>query len=101
GWLMDLAYKLIVVALAGAAIWWALQQRYVFVVRIDGGKPRVSRGKVTAAFLQDVAQVCAEGGIAGGWIGGVPPGRTITLTFSGNIPAPFQQRLRNLWSLHG
>src|SRR4051812_14556696 len=77
-----------------------LKPRCVFVVRIGRAGPRISRGKVTAAFLQDVAEVCREEGVTGGWVGGVRQGRRISLVFSWGFPAACRQRLRNLWVTH-
>jgi Protein of unknown function (DUF3634) len=98
---VDLVTKLVVVALCAGALWWAIQPRYLFVVRVTGGVPRVARGKVTAAFLQQLGQACAEGGVSQGWVGGVQRGRRLALAFSRSIPPPCQQRLRNLWLLQG
>jgi Protein of unknown function (DUF3634) len=98
---VDILFKLLVLALVVAALWWAFQPRYAFVIRIEGGVPRVARGKVTAAFLQNVGQACAELGVSRGWVGGVLRGRQVMLAFSRNIPQPCQQRLRNIWGLSG
>jgi Protein of unknown function (DUF3634) len=101
GCTVDLLAKLIVGALFVGALWWLLQPRYVFVVRVHDGVPRVHRGLVTTAFLQELGRVCAEAGVSRGWIGGVRRGRRPALAFSRNIPPPCQQRLRNLWLLQG
>jgi hypothetical protein len=98
---MELIFKVVVVGLVIGALWWAFQPRYTFVVRIEKGVPRLTKGKVTATFLQEVGQACAEGGIVTGWVGGVRRGRQVTLACSRRIPVPSQQRLRNLWMLHG
>jgi hypothetical protein len=98
---MDIAFKVALVAAVAVLTWWALQPRYAFVVSIAGGVPRVSRGKVTAGFLQEVERACAEAGVTDGWFGGVRRGRQTALTFSRSIPPHTQQRLRNLWGLHG
>jgi hypothetical protein len=97
---VDLVGKLVLVALAVGAVWWMLQPRYVFVVRIAGGVPRATSGKVTAAFLEEIGEACAEYKVSRGWIGGVPRGRQVTLTFSRGMPPSCRQRLRNLWAMH-
>ena len=101
GHVVDLAVKLIVVALVIGGIWWALQPRYVFVIRIKDGGARLARGKVTSTFLEQVGHACAESGVSRGWVGGVWRGKRLALAFSRNIPPGCQQRLRNLWALQG
>jgi hypothetical protein len=98
---VELLAKLLVVALVLGALWWAIQPRYTFIVRIENGVPRAAKGQVTAAFLQQVSQACAELALSRGWIGGVQRGRRLALAFSRNIPPSCQQRLRNVWALHG
>jgi hypothetical protein len=99
--MIEFAGKLVLVALVLVAVWWAFQPRYLFVVRIAGGVPRATRGKVTAAFLQHVARACAEHGVSHGWIGGVPRGRQVALAFSRGMPPSCRQQLRNLWVMNG
>lgn len=98
---MEIVSKIVIIALVAGIFWWVLQPRYLFVVTIENGIPRVTRGKVTVAFLQQLGQACAEMGLSHGWIGGVYRGRYITLVFSRSIPSHLQQRFRNLWSLRG
>jgi hypothetical protein len=98
---MDLTLKLVVVALVIGALWWGFQPRYAFVVRIETGLLRVTRGKVTTAFLEALGRACSEVGVSDGWVGGVHRGQRVTLAFSRGIPVACQQRLRNLWILHG
>jgi hypothetical protein len=98
---MDLGSKLLVLGLVAVAIWLAWRGQYVFVVRIERGVPRLSRGRVTPAFLQRLGEVCAEAGIERGWVGGARRGKQIALHFSRSIPPGIRQRLRNQWPLHG
>ena len=71
--------------------------RYAFLVKIEDGALRVTRGKVTANFLAEMDEACTRNGVRHGWIGGVGRGDKVTLTFSRGIPRPCQQQLRNLW----
>jgi hypothetical protein len=80
--------------------WLAARRQYVFVVQLAGGEPKLARGKVTAAFLRELREVCQQARVARGWVGGVGRGKQVTLEFSGDIPPPLRQRLRNLWLLH-
>jgi hypothetical protein len=89
--------KALVIGFAAWVIWSVLQPRYVFAIRIQGGLPYLRKGKVTRAFLSQVAVVCRESGVARGWIGGVPHGRRVALRFSRHFPPGPQQRLRNEW----
>src|SRR5262245_31650254 len=93
---------LVVLAVAAAGVWFAAKPAAVFVVQVRGGVPQASRGKVTAAFLAAVADVCGEFGISAGEIRGVPRRhRRISLRFSASFPSASQQRLRNWWAQSG
>src|SRR5947209_2996459 len=99
---MALAFGLGLVALVVWALWTAGQPRPDFVVRITDGAPRVARGKVTPAFLQEIGEVCNRHGVRRGEVRGVTAeGRRIGLSFSGSMPEPCRQQLRNLWNLSG
>lgn len=98
---MELLTKLVFIALVVAALWWAIQPRYVFVIRLEGGVPRVAKGQVPAAFLQQLGQACAELGVSRGWVAGAQRGRRLTLAFSRSVPPPCRQRLRNLTKKSG
>jgi hypothetical protein len=98
---MELLGKLVFIGLAVGVLWFICQPRFVFVVRIESGKPRLSRGKVTAGFLHQVSEMCDSAGVARGWVGGVLRGKRIALLFSRSIPPPCRQQLRNQWLLHG
>ena len=96
-------YLLVVVL--GLVIGWVLytiaRPRPVFVVRIKDGVPRAARGQVTRGFLQDVAETCARHGVEAGEVRGLAAGRRIDLVFSGGIPGPCRQQIRNLWGVSG
>jgi hypothetical protein len=96
---MELVYNLALVSLVGVAFYLALQPRYLFMVRIQNGLVRLAKGKLTRVSLEEIEQVCREGQIARGWIGGRKRGRRVVLAFSRTIPSSYQQRLRNLWTL--
>src|SRR5262245_2668419 len=98
---MEQVLRFAFVALVIGLVWLAFRPRYVFVVRIQAGEARVSRGKITPAFVQHISEACARNGVARGWVGGVQRGRRIVLSFSRGIPEPCRQQLRNLWALHG
>ena len=86
---------MIIVATA-ALIWYELR----FLVQVAQPLPRVLKGKVTAAFLAEVAEVCREAGIRRGWLGGIRKGKRTVLVFSWHFPRGIRQRLRNLWAIH-
>ena len=88
-------------ALAVWALWTALRPRFAFVVRIKGGVPRVARGTVTRAFLQEIAETCSRHGVTNGVVRGIVKGQRITLAFTRSMPPPCQQQLRNLWGVSG
>jgi hypothetical protein len=94
-------FELALVALVVWGIWVACHPRATFVVQIRDGVPRVTRGQVTRAFVQEVGEVCQRHAVRSGEVRGVTDGPRIALTFSGDLPGPCRQQLRNLWNLSG
>ncbi len=94
---IEVLLPLLLIGAAAAAYLW---HRHAFIVRIKHGAPRMVKGKVTAAFLDEVMDICRESGIRRGWVGGLWRGKRIVLVFSWHFPARVRQRLRNLWLLH-
>jgi len=92
---------LVLVALSAWALWSASRPRSAFVIRIEGGVPRVAGGTVTRAFLQHVGQACGRHGVSHAVVRGVVRGQRIALVFSAGMPEPCRQQLRNLWGLSG
>lgn len=84
-----------------ATAWIALQPRCAFVIQIAQGIPKAVRGKVTAAFLEQVREVCEQHSVRQGMVRGLIRGRRIVLSFSASIPPAGQQRLRNWWANWG
>jgi hypothetical protein len=93
--------RALVIGFVAWLLWSVLQSRYAFEIRVVGGQPRVRKGKVTAAFLGRVADVCREGGVARGWIGGVRYRTRTALRFSRHFSPALRQRLRNEWQSAG
>jgi len=91
----------VLVALVAWAIWFASRPRSAFVIRIVRGVPSVARGTVTPAFLQEVGQTCGRHGVSHAVVRGLVRGQRIALGFSGGMPEPCRQQLRNLWGLAG
>ncbi len=96
---------LVLLLAMAAAIFWALWSasggRPAFVVKIARGEPRVVKGTVTGAFLQEAREVCGRHGVEDGRVRGVVKDGRIALEFSDNMPAPCRQQLRNVWVLSG
>ena len=82
-------------------VWSAIHPQPVFVVRVEDGKARAVRGKVTPAFLQQIGETCDRHGVRRGVVRGMANGSRIALAFSGSIPPSCRQQLRNLWHLSG
>ena len=93
--------QLLALGVIVAAAWIALQPRCAFVIQIAQGIPKAIRGKVTAAFLEQVREVCEQHGVRRGIVRGLICGRRIVLGFSPSIPSAGQQRLRNWWANWG
>jgi hypothetical protein len=96
---MIFAFQLGLVLLVIWGLWTACRPRPLFVVRIEQGRPRVSRGKVTQAFLEEVRLACERHQVKGGTVTGVAQAQRIALGFSGGVPEPCRQQLRNIWNL--
>ena len=91
----------LVLAVVGAAFWYALRPKWVFTVRIENGAVASTAGQVTRSFVHDVEEVCQRASVSVGEIRGQSRGRSIVLAFYGAIPGECQQQLRNLWQVHG
>jgi hypothetical protein len=98
---MELFAKLLLIGLVFGLAWLAFQPRYVFLLRIERGEPRVAKGKVTPAFLREVSDTYRRAGVTHGWVGGVRRGKRIALVFSRSLPSSCQQQLRNQWVVEG
>ena len=98
---MGIARDLLLIGLVAGVVWLVLRPRYHFEIRIEGGVPRVRRGKVTADLLREVQAVCAEAGVRRAWVGGRRHGRRVRLAFSRGMPPSCRQRLRYLWLVLG
>jgi Protein of unknown function (DUF3634) len=95
---------LLLLALCAAilwALWSATRGRAAFVLKIARGEPRVVRGTVTAAFIQEAREVCGRHGVEDGFVQGVVRDGRIALEFSDSMPAQCRQQLRNVWVLSG
>jgi hypothetical protein len=98
---VDILFKLGLVVVLALGIYSVCRPRPNFVVRIVGGVPRVVRGKVARGFLQEIGEVCDRHGVEHGEVRGLAAGHRIALAFSGSVPEPCRQQLRNLWNLSG
>jgi hypothetical protein len=100
-WLETNLLVLVLVVVVVAGIWLFAKLPVIFVIRIHQGFPVASRGKVTEAFLVEIAQLCRELEIVSGEIRGIVQGNRIALRFSKELPGSFCQRLRNWWAISG
>lgn len=98
---MHFLFLLALVLIVVWGLYSVIHPRPVFVVRVEDGKARVVRGKVTQAFLQEIGETCDRHGVKRGGVRGVANGSRIALAFSGDIPPSCRQQLRNLWHLSG
>lgn len=98
----ELVTRVVLIGIAGWVVWGMTSRRTVFVVRLSAGKATAARGRITAAFLTEVAQISRTANIPRGCIWGVvhSEGR-IALRFSRAFPPDIQQQLRNWWACHG
>jgi Protein of unknown function (DUF3634) len=98
---MALLLTLGLAAFVAWALWFACRPRPAFVVRINGGVPRVTGGTITQAFVQEIAEAFRRHQVENGVVRGVIEGRRIALSFSATVPTACRQQLRNLWTLSG
>jgi Protein of unknown function (DUF3634) len=96
---MQLLLLIFVAAFVGWVVWSICQTHFTFVVQMRNGAPGVTRGNVSNAFLQEIADVCRRHGVTEGVVRGVKKADRIGLTFSDDVPTSCQQQLRNLWNL--
>jgi hypothetical protein len=92
---------LVLAAVAGWGLWQACRPRSAFVIRIKAGVPRAVQGKVTREFLNEVGRACGRHQVRQGVVRGLVKDQRIALSFSGGIPEPCRQQLRNLWGVSG
>jgi hypothetical protein len=96
----DWLLRLLIVAAMALLLWWGLRPRYAFVIRVRNGRTRLSRGKATQRFMEEVGEICQQHDVTRGTIRGFLVRRRLLLAFSWNIPRPCRQRIRNIWLLH-
>lgn len=91
---------LIVIA---AVLWLVFKAKpaAVFIVQVRNGAAVATSGRVTDAFLHEIAQQCVSADIATGEVRGVAWGSQIRLSFGKEFPQDLQQRLRNWWVING
>jgi Protein of unknown function (DUF3634) len=93
---MGLIQPVVVVFVLAAGAWFVLAPQFAFRVRISHGSLRLTRGKLTHSFLEELTPICREWDIKRGWIGGVRSGKRLTLVFSRSVPRGCRQQIRNL-----
>jgi len=71
-----------------------------FVVQIENGDVRVTKGKVPDSFLREVRDFSKEEKLTSGILRGKRQDTFIRLVFSADIPAFLHQKLRNIWHAH-
>jgi hypothetical protein len=96
---MQLVVGFGLIVFIGWVVWSICRSRFTFEVRVKDGVPELVRGDVANSFLQEIAEVCTRHGVRDGVVRGVSRGERIALSFSGDLPAPCQQQLRNIWNL--
>ena len=97
---MGAAVRFFVAAIVIVAFVIILTPKPAFVIVIKAGRPRVKRGKVSKAFVEDCRKLCSEAGISDGIIKGKRKSGRITLWFSQHIPKVNHQQFRNAWNIY-
>ncbi|GDY25021.1 MULTISPECIES: DUF3634 family protein [unclassified Agarivorans] len=68
-----------------------------FVIKVDGIRVEVTKGRVPEYFLHEIKLVQRTSQAVTGKIYGMKRGRQVTLECSKSIPENVLQRLRNVW----
>jgi len=90
------------VALLAALFAWQIAARgRVFVIRVRNRVPFLTKGKVSQAFVVELADVLQRHGVRRGSIYGVRRRGAVLLGFSRGVPHAARQALRNVWAMHG
>lgn len=97
---MELLAKLALFGLIAAGIWYALQPKCAFVIRLSGGAAKATYGVVTPAMLEQVRETCEQHKLDRAVVRGLMKKQHISLSFSRNVPPEAQQQLRNWWVMH-
>jgi hypothetical protein len=98
---MEYAVLAVVLVVVAVAVSWKMTARQrVFVIQIRNGVPFLRRGKVSQAFVVELADVLSRHGVRRGSIYGVQKAGRVALGFSRGIPASARQSLRNVWAMH-
>ena len=95
-----LAIVAVLVLLAVVFSWRVTAHGRLFTIRVRNRVPFLVRGKVSQAFVVELAEVLQQHEIRRGTIYGVRRRGTVALGFRG-IPPAAQQALRNVWAMHG
>lgn len=95
------AIIVVLVVLAVVFSWRVTARGRVFVVRVRNRVPFLARGKVSQAFVAELADVLGRHEVRRGSIYGVRRRGAVSLGFSRGIPAAARQALRNVWAMHG
>jgi hypothetical protein len=96
-----LAILAVMVALGAVFAWRVSARRRVFVIHVRNRVPFLKAGKVSQAFVVELADVLQRHGVHRGSLYGVRHRGTVMLGFSRGIPPGARQALRNVWTMHG
>ena len=92
---------LIPIAFAGIVLFGvfkALMPRTIFTATMVERKLRIVKGKAPRGFVPECEELLLSHNICEAKIKCVDQQGRLSLKFSNNIPAPLQQRMRNVWS---
>lgn len=95
---MEFVYLGAVVALIALAVWAARRHTQMFLIRIEGGRAKIVRGKVAPSFFTDVKDLVRH--VDSGTVAAVREGGEPMLVLSGAIDERTAQRLRNAFAVH-
>lgn len=72
----------------------------IFVIELQAGAARLTKGSVPASWTSDCGEIAAEFGIVHGYVEGVRSPWGVGLRFSPGVPKECHQRFRNVFATH-
>lgn len=93
---MPLALALLLLVLAIPAVVVLMRANELFLLRIHGGKVRLSRGRIPQALLNDLAEIVADPPLEEGSLRGVVEDRRVRIYPEGELSDGQRQRIRNV-----
>ena len=91
---------LLIVCLAGLAVYLLLRPRTAFVIHVRAGHGTVRSGRIQSGFVTECERICTECGIDRATVRGCRTSGRVLLRFSRSVPKNHRQHFRNAFSFY-